>query len=552
MKLLKKYIYLLLLLGILILAFRIRYIDSIYLADLKPWPDSFEYSLGAYNLNHHHIYGIKYAGQYYPAMYPYGYPLLIIPFYIIFGTQPYNAVYSSLFFSLLCIVFAYLIGKELMNRFTGLAAALFVTFLPSHIYFSKLIMSESLSAFLALFICWLLLKVKELDSGKKKLLLLVLGMVTGFSVSVHLTNCLLIPPVLIALLLGRKSKLSSLFKEEGIVLFGIILALIPLFLYQSHTFGSPLRTGYQVWFPEYFEEKSEVFSFDFFAKPHGPYKRGNFMAFIFALTGLEKPVYPASMVPLFLVAFLFIISKRRAHNKQLIFLTFSSIFVFLLFTFFSFYVAQGGGDHHRYLLRAFPLLMVLAAYGATFLIDKGIFKSLAKESIFSLTMLCLLLVTIIQMGIWSYSQPKLPHRIDNRQYKIIRDISGHIRNNAVIISQLDPIISEYYFKEHTEDKITYIALSTTLFLAKMAMGYIKPLRYDRSKKYSFLFRLRGALNPRTYNFIRRCLKKGMPVYFVDLPDDPSSKKLFPFIERYFSLIRQEGDKRLLRLYLKDW
>ena len=551
MKLLKKYIHLILLLFILILAFRIRYIDSIYLADLKPWPDSFEYSLGAYNLKHHHIYGIKYAGQYYPAMYPYGYPLLIIPFYIIFGSQPYNAVYCSLFFSLLTIVFAYMVGRKLGNRWTGLAAALFVTFLPSHIYFSKLIMSESLSVFLVLLICWLLLKVKELDSRKQRLLLLVLGLVTGFSVSVHITNCLLIPPVLIALLLRRKSNPSSLYKEEGIVLFGIILALIPLFLYQSHTYGSPLRTGYEVWFPEYFEEKSEVFSFDFFAKPHGPYKRGNFMAFVFALIGLEKPVYPASMVPLFLVAFLFILSKRRAHNKQLIFLTFSSIFVFLLFTFFSFYAWQGG-DHHRYLLRAFPLLMVLAAYGATFLIDKGIFKSLAKESIFSLTMLCLLLVTIIQMGMWSYSEPKLPHRIDNRQYKIIRDISVHIRNNAVIISQLDPEISEYYFAEHTADKIVYIVLSSTKFRRKMAMGYIKPIRYDRSKKYSFLFRLNGALNPRTYNFIRRSLKKDAPVYFVDLPDNPLSKMTRPFIERYFSLIEQEGDSRLFRLYPKDW
>ena len=551
MKLLKKYIHIILLLFILILAFRIRYIDSIYLADLKPWPDSFEYSLGAYNLYHHHIYGIKYAGQYYPAIYPYGYPLLIIPFYIIFGSQPYNAVYCSLFFSLLSIVFAYLIGRKLGNRWTGLAAALFITLCSMHINFSKLIMSESLSAFLVLFICWLLLKVKELDSRKQRLLLLVLGLVTGFSVSVHITNCLLIPPVLIALLLRRKPNPSSLFKEEGIVLFGIILALIPLFLYQFHTFGSPLRSGYQVWYPEYYDELKS-FSFKFFAHPYtspqNVWEKGNFPFYLFALTGLQPSFYPASMLPLLLMGVLFILSKRRQYNKQMIFLIFSSLLLISLFVFFSFYHWQNS----RFLFRGVSLLMILAACGVTFSIDKGIFKSMTKKSIFSIIILSLFLITLIQMGIWSYSQPKLPHRIDNRQYKIIRDISRQVSNNAVIISQLDPIIAEYYFAEHTADKIVYIVLSSTKFRRKMAMGYIKPIRYDRSKKHSFLFRLNGALNPRTYNFIRRSLKKDAPVYFVDLPDNPLSKMTRPFIERYFSLIEQEGDSRLFRLYLKDW
>ncbi|NVM56470.1 MAG: glycosyltransferase family 39 protein, partial [Candidatus Helarchaeota archaeon] len=250
MKLLKKYIHLVLLVCILILAFKIRYSEPSFSADLTP-PDSSHYTLSAYNLYHHHIYGIKFYGQYYPAKYPYGYPLLIIPFYVIYGSQPYNAVYCSLFFSLLSIVFAYLIGKQLGNRFTGLVAALFVALCPNHAGFSKYIMSETSSTFLVLFVCWLLLKVKEVDSAKQRILLLVLGIVSGFSVSVHMTNFLFIPPVLISFLLVRKSNPRSIFKRETIILFGIILALLPLLLYQYYTFGSPLSTGYKIWDSEY-------------------------------------------------------------------------------------------------------------------------------------------------------------------------------------------------------------------------------------------------------------------------------------------------------------
>ncbi len=548
MVLLKKYIHILLLLCILIFSFKIRYISPTSLADLTP-PDSSEYSLSAYNLYHHHIIGIKFYGQYYPLKYPYGYPLLIIPFYFIFGSHPYNAVYCSLFFAMLSIVFAYLIGKELGNRFTGLIAALFISLCPTHIIFSKFVMTETSSTFLAIFICWLLLKVAHLKLSKQNfLLLLFLGLITGFSVSVHLTNFLFILPVLISLLLGGKSNPWSIFTKETIVLVGIILALAPLLLYQFHTFGFPLKTGYEVREPDNYEEKSKCFSFKFFAYPHHRFKMGNFIVFLLVFLGMTKTFYPATMVPLLLGGILFILYQRRKLNKRMIFLIFSSLLVSSLFVFFSFYAGQSG----RHLLQGIPLLMILAAYGVTLSIDKGIFKSLTKGSIFSLIMISLFMITIIQMTLWYHSMPKSSGWIVNRQYKMMEDINRHIPNNSIIISQLNPIIADHYFTEHTAGKIVYVSLSITPHWAAIEKGQIKPIRYDRAKKYSFLFRPGRALNPRTYNFIKRSLIRGVPVYLVHLPDNPSSKNLFPLIERYFSLIRQEGDNRLFRLYLKNW
>ena len=545
---LKKYIHLILLLAILIISFSIRYSNPSSLSALYSG-DAVQYSLSAYNLYHHHIYGIKYAGQYYPAMYPYGYPLLIIPFYIIFGSQPYNAVYSSLFFSLLSIVFAYLIGKELGSRLTGIIGALFLALCPLHILRSKLIMSEVSSGFFALLICWLLLRVIAPYSKKQIILLLILGLVTGFSVSVHLTNCLIIPPILISLLIGRKSSHWSILKKATIILFGIFLALLPLFIYQFHTFGSPLRTGYYIWDPDFFGKEFKAFSLKFFAQPHHNYKRGNFQVYLTAIAGLDKHFYPATMVPLLLAAVLFLLSKKRERHKQMIFLIFSSIFVSLLLIYHSFYFWQAG---QRFLLMGTTFLMIFAGWGITSLVDKGSFKSLTKEFIFNLTIISLFLMTIIQMVVWDYSLPKIKPWISMREYNIIQYINRYIQNNAVIISHFPPAIAEHYLTEHTADKRVFIRLSLTLYLSRIATNKVKPIRYDRTKKYSFLFRPGGTLNPKTYNFIRECLKKGVPVYLVHLPDNPDSKRLFPHIKRYFNLIEQKGDSGLFRLYPKDW
>ncbi|MDH5715461.1 MAG: glycosyltransferase family 39 protein [Candidatus Aminicenantes bacterium] len=553
MVLLKKYIYLILLLGILIFSFKARYINPISLADLEPL-DASVYALSAYNLYQHHIYGFKFWGQYYPSQYPFGFPLLIIPFYIFFGNQPYNAIYCSLFFSLLSLVFAYLIGKELGNRFTGLIAALFVALCPKHIEYSKYIMTEASSTFFTLFICWLVLKVIYFDSKKQGLLLLFLGIIAGFSVLVHLSNCLLIPPILISLLLVRKSNIWSwsMVKKQTLIIFGIILALTPLLLYQSHAFGSPLRTGFAMREPELFG-KFKCFSFKFFAHPpphpHNAWKKGNFIVYSSALAGLNKDFYPVSMIPLILGGSLLIFSKRRKQNKQMKFLIFSSIVVASLFIFFLFYHWQDS----RLLLRGVPLLMILAAYCTSYFVDKGIFKSLTKGSVFSITILSLLLITIVQMAFWSYSQPKSLRWVSDLQYRIIQYITKHTPHNAVIISDFNmPLIPEYYFTEHTASKRVYISVSIPEYKRWVISGKIKPIKYDSTRKYSFLFFPDGTPNSETYNFIGQALRKRVPVYFFYNRRRALCIKFLPFIKEYFRMSEQNGGSGLFRLYPKDW
>jgi len=196
--------------------------------------------------------------------------------------------------------------------------------------------------------------------------------------------------------------------------------------------------------------------------------------------------------------------------------------------------------------------MILAACGVTFLMDKGIPKSLTKGSIFSITISSLLLMSIIQMAYWS-SQPESLPWIPDRQYRIIQYINKHIPNNAVIISYFsNPLTAEYYFTENTTADIrVYISLSIPK-KSWAGKGQVKLIRYDPTIKYSFLFLPDGTLNPRTYNFIGLTLKKGVPVYLVHLRYEAVCIKFFPMVNRYFTTIEQNGDGILFRLYRKDW
>lgn len=246
---------------------------------------------------------------------------------------------------------------------------------------------------------------------------------------------------------------------------------------------------------------------------------------------------------------LLIFSKRRKQNKQMKFLIFSSIVAASLFVFFLFYHWQDS----RLLLRGVPLLMILAAYCTSYFVDKGIFKSITKGSIFGITILSLLLITIVQMAFWSYSQPNSLLWVSDRQYRIIKYINEHTPHNAVIISDFNlPHVAEYYFTEHTAGNKVYISISIPEYKRWVISGKIKPISYDRTKKYSFLFLPDGTPNSETYNFIEQALRRRVPVYFFYNRRRALCIKFLPFIKKYFIMSEQNGGSGLFRLYLKDW
>jgi 4-amino-4-deoxy-L-arabinose transferase-like glycosyltransferase len=126
------------LLTILFFAFLVRIAGAVvFPAALQS--DSLEY----------HKLGVSLAesGKYYidnqPTAYrPPGYPYMLGLLYRIFGTNPAVPVSVNVLFSLLIIIFTYLIARHAWNEETARWAALVMAFFPSQILYAGLIMSE--------------------------------------------------------------------------------------------------------------------------------------------------------------------------------------------------------------------------------------------------------------------------------------------------------------------------------------------------------------------------------------------------------------------------
>lgn len=92
------------------------------------------------------------------------YNSLVAGVYSLFGVRIELARLVSVFFSLLSIVFLYLIGNLFFNRRVGLMAAFFFAVLPYNIFYSRVVMPEPMIISLLLAIIYLTLK--WLDGGK--------------------------------------------------------------------------------------------------------------------------------------------------------------------------------------------------------------------------------------------------------------------------------------------------------------------------------------------------------------------------------------------------
>jgi len=524
--------------------------EPIKRADLPPDEDA--YSLSSYNLYKYHTYSHKLLGNFYPPVIPFGYPLMIIPFYMIFGLQPYNAVYCSLFFSLLSIVFIYLIGKRVANRPTGVVAALFLTLCPLHIIYGKKIMSESLSTFLYLFVFWLFLKAIEHEQKRNVSLLLFMGLIIGFSVSVRYANMLIYPAIIVSLIYARNFKFKLSIKEGVIVSIGVLIALIPIFIYNYHAYGNPFSTGYIYWRP--WMKFNFLYSLKYFAQSLPSGQKGNFIFYLNAFLGIgiRKYFYPLTILPLTLIGgFSIVLKNRKVISTSKILLMFTVAITSFHLIFYSFYRFQA----FRFFLETIPFLFLIAAYSIGSNVPWHKFKWFSKRTLLSGVSCILALVAIGQMVNYLDIANVL---VQNRQYKIVKEADKYLEKNAIIISHLKDIVAEHYFTENS-NRIYILAdiFPYNRNVIHLITDYHKKpvLRSDNiasCKRHSYLFRNNKNVNPLTLNFIYFELRRGRPVYFLDSPRNFKRKEFFTLLKEYFIAKKHKENPQLYRLYIKHW
>ena len=190
--------------------------------------DPVNYFLGAQNL----FSGNGYYAMGIPVIWPVGYSLTIIPFFLLFSGVN-AAIASSIIFSTLGMIMLYLIGAELFSRRTGLTAALLLGFSETFFFSSVNVASDTHALFFTLSGIYFFIILREHYSSK---LIILSGLFFSMAVITRYQSAtFILLPFLYVLWEKRKRELPNFLKQSRNFLTPIIIffgAMIPFAIVQ--------------------------------------------------------------------------------------------------------------------------------------------------------------------------------------------------------------------------------------------------------------------------------------------------------------------------------
>lgn len=211
-------------------------------SNLEVPPDTVEYALAPLQLLETGRYEIIVEGRGLPPRYPPWFPVLVIlPAYVLFGHEPGNAILPVTLLAVAGIGFAYAIGKRLSSTTGGVLAALAVLMLPSYSAWATQVMTDVPCTALMLGTCLVYLHLRS----KPKSMLLYFG--AGVLVAVPTLFRPVFAAMLLPFLLATLRPWKGVFLRTILLLAPMAAAAAATLAYNSATFGSPLRNGYNFW-----------------------------------------------------------------------------------------------------------------------------------------------------------------------------------------------------------------------------------------------------------------------------------------------------------------
>jgi 4-amino-4-deoxy-L-arabinose transferase-like glycosyltransferase len=281
------------------------------------------------------------------------YQAVVAGFYRLFGVKESLARLVSILFSLGALVFLFLLVSRLVNSWVGLLSAFFMAVLPYSIFYSRVIMPESMMLFAALGMLWFFWLWLE---KKKNGLYFWVVIFTAWALLMKTFPLFLILPMLY--LVWQKYK-WGFYKEKKLWLL-LILSVLPLLAWRFWISHFPEGIPTNIWL---FNEGGIRFRPAFFrwifAERIGKLILGYWGIFLFALGLILRP------------------SKKEGWFFHLFFLSFLiyvSVFAF------------GNVTHDYYQIPFIPIASVFLAKGAWFLLTAP--KQFFRRS------LCLLLLAV--------------------------------------------------------------------------------------------------------------------------------------------------------------
>ena len=348
-------------LGVVTLAAAALFIAPSWAAELGPPPDAVEYAATAWRLAHGESFRLLLLGQEVPSQYPFGFPAFLSLPHRLPGATLASGVYGVLLAGVAAVSLTYGLARRLGAGGTaaGAVAALTLLLRPNFIDWNHQIMTESLSAALAVGAGVLLYRAAGAEGQGRYGYLVALSAVCGYAVLVRYTNGVLTLAAVLGYLAYRPAR-----RHRGVsvalLLAGPALALGALAVYQQATFGSALMTGYSYWLPSWYGSLGSTFSPRYALVAPGHPAEG-------PLGGWPNAGYYAAYLamriswPLFLLPAVggAVALFRRRDQPSFAVACYVTSCVLLLYLSYSAYWYQSG----RFMAPATPLVAVLTGVG---------------------------------------------------------------------------------------------------------------------------------------------------------------------------------------------
>jgi 4-amino-4-deoxy-L-arabinose transferase-like glycosyltransferase len=287
--------------------------------DLRPRPDALEYEEAARNILDGNGYFLVIEGSLYPPRYPFGFSLLLVPLLWAWDAGPGTGVVIVLACAIATLVAVWRLARDAAGPSAGAVAAFLVAASPVHVEWSRAVMSDVPAACAT---TWLLVGVvtalrrdrsaaapgarqERANLGAALARWAALGLGIGLTALLRIPAAAVAAPAALGVLLDRGPFRLHRLTALGA---GLVLGLTPLWAYGLARFGSPLRSGYDLWV-----SGDAFFSLEYLsAPPAGGGEVSNGIHYGLALAGLGD-LYSWPIAVLVLVGF---VEAVRAGGRR--------------------------------------------------------------------------------------------------------------------------------------------------------------------------------------------------------------------------------------------
>jgi 4-amino-4-deoxy-L-arabinose transferase-like glycosyltransferase len=374
-------------------------------SNLEVTPDTVEYALAPLQLLETGRYEIMVEGRGLPPRYPPWFPVLVVlPAYVLFGSEPGNAILPITVLAVAGVGFAYAIGKRISSTAGGVLAALAVLVLPPYSAWSTQVMTDVPCTALMLGTCLLYLHLRA-GPGPTRLY---------FAAGVLVAVTTLFRPVCASMLLPFLLTIVTQRKRWSVrsaaLLAPMAAAAAATFAYNAATFGSPFRNGYKVWVPVPMDYPSMIFSRAYFLENLGMIILGVFPVLLLVWLGAwlivrkqQRAAYAVS---------------RQTFRDTLIFFVLSTVPITLFHLFYFF-------PHRRFHIPLLAGTAVLAASMLALLIGRN------SQSVVKMLLPAMFFLAVA-------ARTAVPAPLPLRRFAADQ-IRRHSPENAIVLSAIEPV-----------------------------------------------------------------------------------------------------------------